>query len=220
MRKSFGVDTLATGLATLAAMVLAFLLATSLGGCAARKGADLTAQGQATGQSWGRTALVCRTVFDEQLKATGAEEEREKMAVKRAKALELTASALKERPDVVLLDAQSLRGRLPAVDPQGLGDQELARLAAASGADTVVLVQVLEYGGDLTVSLLPPYWQVSVRYAYHARAIDARSGALRLDAQRSRTSGKLFALVGRGALEAAFWDDLRELFGASPVNKS
>lgn len=219
MRKGVGIDRIALGLAMLVAGALAFLLATSLGGCAPRRSAELTAQGQAAGQVWGETVLLCQTVFDEGAGSAGAGENREQTLTKRATIMDQAMRALKERPDLRLVESGALLKRLPAGAVQGLSDAALAKAGAAAGADTVVLVQVLEYGGDLTLSLLPPYWQVSIRYAYHARVIDARSGALRLDAQRGRTGGRLFGLAGRSALDAAFLEDLREVLALKPANQ-
>jgi len=116
-------------------------------------------------------------------------------------------------PGVELLPAGAIESRLPGRDPIGASDAELAAAALDAGADTVVLVQVLGYGGELSVSFPPVYWLVTLDYAYHARVIDARTGALYLDAHRGKRSSSAYAVSGREALAGRFKADFTALMG-------
>ena len=185
-----------------AAVALSLLLVT---GCAVNKTRDLVARGSAAeGKSWGGTILLCEV----DIPATTGDA-REKIA----KITAQVEQALASTPGATPIPASALLSRLPGRTPWAAGDGELAGAALDAGADTVVLVQVLGYGGELTVSLLPPFWATGTDYAYHARVIDARTGALYLDAHRGLKKGGPFSAHGARELGEDFTADLAALFG-------
>lgn len=186
---------------TLAAIVGCGLL--FLTGCAVNTARDLVARGSAPGASWGRTILVCSVDYPAE-----TEDEREKVR----HITEQVDQAFDALPGVTRLPAEGLASRLPGRDLMGASDGELAAAALDAGADTVLLARVLGYGGELTISLLPPYWTTGTDYAYHARAIDARTGSLYLDAHRARKKGGAFTAHGRDELGRDFTADLSALF--------
>ena len=175
-----------------------------LAGCAQPRGVTMVAKGDSPPKGgWGRTALVCETAVDQ-----AGEAGREKVA----RIAEQARRALAATPGVEPLDAGPLVERLQGRSAASLGDAALAAEARAAGADTVVLVQVPGYGGELTISLLPPYWAVSTHYACHVRVLDARGGALYLDAQLGRRRGGLFSVRGPRELGEEFTAGLAGLF--------
>jgi len=125
-------------------------------------------------------------------------------------------------PGVEQRAPETLLARIANRNPAGVSDGELAAAALDAGVDTVVLVQVLAYGGELTISLLPPYWATGTDFAFHARVIDARTGALYLDAHRGRKQGGAFTAHGARELGEDFKADLESVFTAAakakPVN--
>lgn len=184
------------------AMLLSLLLLT---GCAVGTVRDLVAKGGAgPAKGLGKTILVAKV----DLPPESAErmEKAERIAT-------LARQAFEDVPDVELLPAETLQSRLPGRDLIGASDAELAAAALDAGADTVVLVQVLGYGGALSVSFPPVYWLVTLDYAYHARVIDARTGALYLDAHRGKRSSSAYAVSGREALAERFKTDFAALMG-------
>lgn len=184
-----------------AVVVLSLLLVT---GCAVNKARDLVTRGSAAeGKSWSRTILLCEV--DIPAKTGDVREKIARITAQVEQALSLT-------PGATIIPASVLFSRLPGRSPWAASDSELAGAALDAGADTVVLVQVLAYGGELTISLLPPHWSASTDYAYHARVIDARTGALYLDAHRAQKKGGAFSTSGRAELAERFKSDLEALF--------
>lgn len=197
--------TLTMTLAT--ALLLSLVLLT---GCAANTVRDLVARGGAeTGKGLGKTILICRVDLPPKTHV-----DQEKLETIPA----LAEQALNETPGARRLPAETLLSRIPGRDPAGLSDAELAAAALDAGADSVIVVQVLGYGGHLTLSLLPPYWATGVDYAYHARVIDARSGALYLDAHRGRKKSGPFSAHTSRELGQDFQADLAALFGKAAGN--
>jgi len=183
-----------------AAMLLSLLL---LAGCAAGTVRDLVSKGGAgAAKSLGKTILVARVDLPP--------ESAERME-KTERIVALAKQAFEGMPGVELLPTEALQSRLPGRDPIGASDAELAAAALDAGADTVVLVQVLGYGGELSVAFPPVYWLVTLDYAYHARVIDARTGALYLDAHRGKRSSSAYAVSGREALAERFKADFAAL---------
>jgi len=199
--------TLSISVAT--AAVLSVLLVT---GCAVNKVRDLVARGDAaSSRGWGRTILVCETGLPA---ATAAERDK----IDRINAQ--VRKAVETMPGVTLVPAGELVPRLEGRSPWAVGDGRLAGAALDAGADTVVLVRVLAYGGELTISLAPPFWATGTDYAYHARVIDARTGALYLDAHRGWKKGGPFSAHGSRELSEDFAADLAALFGGGAASGS
>ena len=187
----------------IALQALLFLAQLLLAGCAANAVRDTVSRGSAQpDRGLGRTVLICQAALPPG--TPKADEKTGRLEV-------LGAQVLGGLPSARPVPAGALLERLGGRDPSGLGDRELAAVARETGADTVVLVRVVGFGGSLTVSLLPPYWMVTTDYAYQARVIDARSGALYLDAYRGRKSGGAFNALGAADLEQAFSADLADL---------
>lgn len=185
-----------------AAMLLSLLLLT---GCAVGTVRDLVAKGGAgAAKSLGKTILVAKVELPQD--SADRMEKTERIVA-------LAEQAFDGMPGVELLPAGAIESRLPGRDPIGASDAELAAAALDAGADTVVLVQVLGYGGELSVSFPPVYWLVTLDYAYHARVIDARTGALYLDAHRGKRSSSAYAVSGREALAGRFKADFTALMG-------
>lgn len=183
-----------------AVMVLVMALMT---GCAANSVRNLVAKGDAgRGGGPGRTVVLAKV--DLLPPYVGNME-------KQSRILELTGQAVDSLPGAQRVPAEALLSRLDKRDPFGLSDSELAAAALDAGVDTVVLVQVLGYGGDFAIALVPVYWTVTLDYAYHARMIDARTGALYLDAHRGRRSSQPYSVKGREELAARFKADLAAL---------
>ncbi|MFZ5428496.1 MAG: hypothetical protein ACOZEN_16150 [Thermodesulfobacteriota bacterium] len=193
--------TLTMTLAAIAGCGLLFLT-----GCAVNTARDLVARGSAVNKSWGRTILVCRINPSD-----ASESGREKVA----RIIKRVEEALDGQPGVTRLPEEALTSRLSGRSPVSLSDGELAAAALDAGADTVLVVQVLGYAGELTISLVPPFWSTGTQFAYHARAIDARTGSLYLDAHRGRKKGGAFTAHGRDELDRDFTADLSALFKAA-----
>lgn len=190
---------------SLTAMMLAFQLLAA--GCAPNAVRNIVARGSAeAGPGLGRTVLICQAALP-----PDAAKRQEKIP----RLMALSAQALQSVPAAQAIPAEALLARLPGRDPAGLSDRELAAAAREAGAESVVLVRVLGYGGELAISLVPPYWMLTTDYAYQARVIDARSGALYLDAYRGRKSGRAFNALGPEDLDRAFAADLADLLAGA-----
>lgn len=191
-----------TRLFPLAALLAALI---TLGGCAAAKVSDHVAKGRAgeTG-NLGKTILVTRV--DLPPENAGRMEKESGIA-------SLAQTAVRSLPGVEMLPPDALMSGLQGREPLGASDSELAAAARAAGAETVIVLQVLGYGGELAIPFPPVYWLVTLDYAYHVRVIDARSGALYLDAHRGRRATRAYSMKGREALAESFLTDLRGLFG-------
>jgi len=187
---------------SLTAIMLVSLVFVS--GCAVNKARSLVARGSAAeGSNWGKTILVCEVDYPAQ-----TEDERQKIG----RITTLVKQAIAARQGVELVGSDALSSRLGGRSPMAASDGELAAAALDAGADTVVLVRVLGYGGELTISLLPPFWSTGTDFTYYARVIDARTGALYLDAHRGRKKSGAFTAHTSRELGEDFGADLTALF--------
>ncbi|WP_243357839.1 hypothetical protein [Fundidesulfovibrio terrae] len=187
----------------LVAAVLASLLTST--GCAPTTIRDQVAKGGA-----GELGNLGKTILVAKVDLPPASTDRME---KSGRIVSLAGKALEGVPGVEVLPAEVLLSSLQGRDPVGASDSELAAAARAAGADTVVVLQVLGYGGELAVAFPPVYWLVTLDYAYHARVIDARSGALYLDAHRGQRSSRAYAVSGKEALAERFMADFAGLLG-------
>ncbi len=99
-------------------------------------------------------------------------------------------------------------------DWRGAGDIALASAARNCGARTVAVLHLENYSGDLTVSLLPPYWSVRAGFRYRLRLVDADTAGLLLEADRGRDISGYFNALGAKDLDAEFMADLAGLLRA------
>lgn len=200
---------------TLTICALTLLSLTLLAGCAATAVRDLVATGGAgKPQTLGKTILIAKV--DLPPENAGRMEKNDAIS-------ELARQALASLPGVEVMAADALTSRLPERDLDGASDAELAAAALDAGAQSVVLVHMLGYSGELTVPLPPAYWTVTLEYAYHARVIDARTGALYLDAHRGQHSRALFGVRGKDELAKQFKANFAALLslpsGLSPARE-
>jgi len=182
---------------------VALLACALLAGCAPNRVSDNTFKGSARGGFLGRTVVICRVSLPETTP---------NRAEKTGRIETLVNQAATRTPGLDMADDKAFLACLEGRDPFGASDAELGAAARRAGADSVTLVLVTGFGGDLVVSALPPYWRVSGRYAYRTRIVDAASSGLYIDAQRERESSRLFGVMGRADLERAFSADLAALF--------
>jgi hypothetical protein len=184
-------------------LMTAMLFSLLVTGCAANNIKNLVTRGTAEGgKGWGKTILLCQVALP-----AGSVTNPDKIKDVTTRVEQCLAKA----PGVELVAVEGLRNALSGREPFGTSDAELADAALAAGADTVAVVQVMEYGGDLTISLVPPCWKVTLDYAYHARIVDAHTGALYLDAYRGQREGGTFAVRGADKLGEDFKADLAAL---------
>jgi hypothetical protein len=193
-------------------MTTTLISLTVVAGCAANTVRNVVSRGTAgEGAGWGKTVLLCQVALPPESVSNP-----EKISNVKARVEQSLAAS----PEVELVPDEVLLSSISGRNPGGASDAELAGAALAAGADTVAVVQVLGYGGNLTISLFPPHWSVSTEYSYHARVIDAHTGALYLDAHRGRRSSGAFLPRGAGLLGEEFTADLAALFSGKDQNNA
>jgi hypothetical protein len=91
-------------------------------------------------------------------------------------------------------------------------EYELVRSAREANVNTLCLLTVHRYAGQLWIWLIPPGWAAQTFVNYRLRVLDVASGEIVADLRRSRTSGGYLSTVGRRTLPRDLRDDLGEVF--------
>ncbi len=142
-----------------------------------------------------------------------------RLAEKESRTAAIVREVVGAVPETSLFPEERFTQCLGTKDWPASGDLDMARAAKACGARTVAVICLERYDGDLTVSLLPPYWAVRGGFRYRARLIDADTGALLLEADRGRNVSGYFNALGASDLDAEFRSDLAGLLQApQPVD--
>jgi hypothetical protein len=175
-------------------------------GCAGRSTTDFTdGPFREAPRSLGRTVVLTRCLFP----GSNTDEEEKKEHL-RAMVEEIFATV----PEAKIVSSETFPSALGPKDWQDVGDLELARAARVCGLDTVAVVSVESYCGELTLSLLPPYWATETVFRYRVRLVDADTGELLMEAFRGVKTGGPFSARGPDDLDGDFRRNLADLLDA------
>lgn len=94
---------------------------------------------------------------------------------------------------------------------QKASEYEMINTAREMAINTLCLMTVDRYAGQLWLLLLPPGWAQHTYVNYRLRLLDVASGRVLADLSRSRRSGGYLSGVGRQRLPRDLHDDLMEV---------
>lgn len=182
------------------------IIAFSLIGCAGRSTTDFTAGPfRDAPRSLGRAVVLVRCLFPGSDKADEEKKKRLRDMIE-----EIFAAVTEAK----ILPEEDFRTALGPKDRPDLGDLELSRAARSCGLDTVAVVSVESYRGELTLSLLPPYWATETSFRYRVRLVDADTGELLMEADRGVKTGGPFSARNSKDLDEDFRRNLADLMNA------
>lgn len=182
------------------------IIAFCLIGCAGRSTTDFTAGPfRDAPRSLGRAVVLVRCLFPGSGKAEADKQDHVRDIVE-----EIFAAV----PEAEIVPEESFRAALGPKDWQDFGDLELSMAARSCGLDTVAVVSVERYRGELTLSLLPPYWATETSFRYRVRLVDANAGELLMEAYRGVKTGGPFSARDSKDLDEDFRRNLADLLGA------
>lgn len=174
------------------AHVLAAILAVTTGlGCTASSGRTYKSEEWSEGRPLGKVLVISPRFAAASSEGQTTKDQQIRSAIR---------DALAGVPGTTVIDAQAAAEApgTPVSESDAIGE------GRRSGADTVCVVTLGQFGGRYLLTLLPPGWDSRTSVQYSMRLIDVKSGRLLIDSVRERTAGGYLAVM-----TATYPEDLR-----------
>lgn len=127
---------------------------------------------------------------------------------------EASDAAFAGLPGTEIVDESSLREALadPAMSWGQVSDYEAVLAGRKAGVDTICLMTMNDYGGSLSIGLLPlPGFGTWTYAGYRVRMIDVKTGRLIVDTRRLRSTGGWLCIRKPAGARTDFEADLSDL---------